>query len=260
MGFKLLHEIDENGYSLHNEWIKMMMFSEENILIQAHRESYKTTCVIVALALNMIAFPSMNIAFLRKTDGDIKEVINSVAKCLKKEVALGIAYNLYGIELQLTKESASELTTNLYVDSRGSSQLTAIGIGSSIVGKHYDKIYTDDIVTKEDRYSKAERDKTIASYGELGNVLNDKKPHNPLIGTICNTGTPWHRDDAYQKMPKPHIWTYHDTGILSNEKIAQQKKMLTPAVFAANYELKHISEDGQLFTSPQYCKDENKFL
>ena len=260
-GFKLLHPIDENGYSLHNEWIKMMLFSEEDILIQAHRESYKTTCVIVSLAINMIAFYNMNVAFLRKTDDDIKEVIKSVAKCLKTDVALGLAYNLYGVELILEKESSSELTTNLFVDSRGSAQLTGMGIGSSLTGKHYDKIYTDDIINKKDRTSKAERDEVKMSYGELVHILNDKKPDNKLIGTMCNTGTPWHRDDAYTLMPKPMIWTYHDTNILTEEKIKRAKEANSPSLFAANYELKHVSDEGMLFKGdPVYSNKQSSFL
>ena len=260
-GFKLLQPIDKNGYSLHNEWIKMMLFSTEDILIQAHRESYKTTCVIVALALNILVHPSMSVAFLRKTDDDIKEVIKSVAKCLKTEAALGIAYNLYGTELIITKESSSEITTNLFVDTRGSSQLTGMGIGSSLTGKHYDKIYTDDIVNKKDRASKAEREDVKLSYGELTHILNDKKPDNALIGKMCNTGTPWHRDDAYKLMPEPMIWTYKDTGILSEEKIQKAKDTNSPSLFAANYELRHVSDEGQLFQGdPQFSTDKSKFL
>lgn len=259
-GFTKLHEIDANDYSLHNEWLKHLILSEKDILIWAHRESYKTTCVIGALAINMIAFPNMSVAFLRKTDSDIKEVVKAVAKCLYTDMAIGMAHNLWGMELQLLQESSSEITTNLSTDTRGSAQLTGIGIGSSIVGKHYDRIYTDDIVNKEDRASKAEREKTKANYGELGNVLNDRSSDNPLTGVMINTGTPWHPQDAYTKMPKPMIWTYHETGILSDEKIERQKKILTPSLFAANYELEHVSDAGKLFVGdPIFSPDINKF-
>ena len=202
----------------------------------------------------------MTVAFFRKTDADIKEVIGSVRKCLETDIAIGIAWNLYETELSLTKESMTELTTNLFLDTRGCAQLTGIGLGSSIVGKHYDKMFTDDICNQKDRISKAEREATKAAYGELGNILNDRIAGNPYVGVMCNTGTPWHRDDVYQLMPEPIVYTYHDTSILSDEKIARQKKMLTPSLFAANYELKHVSNEGQLFKDPKYCDDMSKFL
>ena len=257
-GFTKLYEIDENGKSLHNDWIKMMLFTKKSILLQAHRLSYKTTCVIVALAISLIAFPTMTFAFLRKTDSDIKEVMNSVRKCLATDTSKWMAMILWDIDLKMVKESTEELTTNIFIDTRGSAQLTGMGIGSSLVGKHYDKMFTDDICTINDRTSRAEREATKTAFRELGNIKNDKDPDNPFVGVIVNTGTPWHRDDVYQLMPEPMIWDYTVTGILSNEKIEEQRKMLTKSEFAANYELKHISNDGQMFGEPKYTVDKSR--
>jgi len=254
-GFTKLHEIDENGYSLHNEWMKMMLFAKKDLLLQAHRLSYKTTCVIAVLAISLIAFPKMTFAFFRKTDSDIKEVMNAVRKCLATDTAKWLAVSLWNTDLKMVKESTEELTTSIFLETRGSAQLTGMGIGSSLVGKHYDKIFTDDICTIKDRTSRAEREATKTAYGELGNVINDISEDNPFVGVTINTGTPWHRDDVYQKMPDPFIWDYTVTGILSDEKIEKQRKKLTKSEFAANYELKHVSNDGQIFQDPKYTVD-----
>lgn len=258
-GYDKLHPIDENGYSLHNEWLKMMLFSTEEELLQAHRESYKTTCVIVAIAISMLIFNKMNIAFIRKTDDDIKEVIKGVKKCLLTETAIGIAYLLYGTELSLLKDSSSEITTNIYVDVRGTEQLTGRGVGSSLTGKHYDKIFTDDICNPKDRTSRAEREATKAAYGELGNVLNDRIESNPYVGVVFNSGTPWHRNDVYTLMPKPHVYPYQVTGILSDEKIERQRNKLTTSLFTANYELKHVSDEKCPFKEASFSYEEQMF-
>jgi hypothetical protein len=260
MGFTLLHEIDENGYSLHNEWLKLLIFSKEEILLQAHRESFKTTCVIGAIAISMIILPTITMAFLRKTDKDIKEVMNAVRKCLMTDVAIWLAYQLWDMELTLAKESTEEITTSLFLETRGSAQLTGMGIGSSIVGKHYDKIFTDDICTNRDRVSRAEREATKTGYRELGNILNDKIKGNPFSGVIINTGTPWHKNDVFLLMPPPLVWDYTQTGILSDEFIAGRKRTLTKSEFAANYELKHISDADKPFGEPKFTTDKARIF
>ena len=42
---------------LNNEWIKEFIFGAEDYTLQAHRESYKTTCVSLALALIILIYP-----------------------------------------------------------------------------------------------------------------------------------------------------------------------------------------------------------
>ena len=43
---------------LHNEWIIEMVRGKEDYTLMAHRASYKTTCVSVALALIMLLLPN----------------------------------------------------------------------------------------------------------------------------------------------------------------------------------------------------------
>ena len=61
--------------TLHNEWIKQMTSGEEDETLQAHRGSYKTTCVSLALSIIMVTKPKKKIMFMRKTDTDTKEII-----------------------------------------------------------------------------------------------------------------------------------------------------------------------------------------
>ena len=50
---------------LHNGWIrKMMDFNGKDATLQAHRGSYKTTCVSIALALLIVLMPNLKILFI----------------------------------------------------------------------------------------------------------------------------------------------------------------------------------------------------
>ena len=137
--------------------------------LQASRGTYKTTCVSFALAITIILLPNIRTLFLRKTDADVKEVIKQVQKILIDPHTQHIVNCIYGVSLKLTVQSATEISTNLTVDIKGTSQLVGTGIGSSLTGKHFDRIFTDDIVNVKDRVSKAEREATKIVYQELQN-------------------------------------------------------------------------------------------
>lgn len=231
--------------NLHNSWMQMMMFSKQDETLLAHRGSYKTTCLSIVLALLMLIAPNMLIIFFRKTDTDVKEVIKQVAKILKSDVFIFLCQKLYGIDLKLTEESSFNLTTNLVATNRGASQLVGLGIKSSITGKHGDLIITDDIVNLKDRVSKAERDLTKLAYMELQNIKNRG-------GRMLNTGTPWHKEDAITGMPNKHIYDCYNTGLIERPNLEEIRQSMTPSLFAANYELKHIADADALFTNPKF--------
>lgn len=238
---------------LHNGWIQDMVRGTEDETLQAHRGSYKTTCVSVALAENCILLPNIRSMFMRKTDDDVKEVIKQTAKILKDAHTQYLVQSIYGVSLQLVTESATELSTNLTNDIRGTNQLTGLGMGGSLTGKHYDRIYTDDIVNLKDRYSKAERDRTKAIYQELHNIVNREYGCR-----IFNSGTPWHKDDAFSKMPPPRKFDCYHTGLITPEELAQIKADMLPSLFAANYELRHIASEDVIFTNPTTGGDPSK--
>ncbi len=237
LGFTKLSDI-------HNEWIKKMAFGKEDATLQGHRNSYKTTCLSIALAIIMILFPNRRILFMRKTDDDVKEIIKQVRNILINPKTQYIVMCIYNVTIKLTVDNATELSTNLTTDIKGTSQLVGIGTGSSITGQHYDMIFTDDIVNVKDRVSRAERERIKTVYQELINIKNKG-------GKIFNTGTPWHRDDAFTLMPEAEKWTWKDTGIFTEEDIEQIRESMSPSLFAANYELKHIASEDVIFTNAQ---------
>ena len=243
MGFTLLTE-------LHNGWIRSMICQGPDHTLMAHRGSYKTTCVSIAFAIMMITRPNDRIMFVRKTDTDVKEVIEQVEHMLLNEKTQYLVKQMYGTNLTLVVDSSTELKTNLTNDPRGTSQLLGIGIGGSLTGKHYDYIFTDDIINMKDRSSRAERERTKDAYRELQNIKNRG-------GRIYNTLTPWHVDDAAMLMPDPERWPWDTTGLMTQEQYDEIAKVTTPSLLAANYQLRHIPSDDVIFTSPKTGADQS---
>lgn len=252
----LLNEPVKIGYAvgfdkltaLHNRWIIEMIRGTQDKTLQAHRGSYKTTCVSIALACIFVLLPNKKTLFLRKTDADVKEVIRQVRNILLSPPMQEAARLIHGKDMVLITQTASELSSNLPGDSKGTSQLVAMGINGSITGKHFDRIFTDDIVNVQDRTSKAERDRTKIVYQELQNIRNRG-------GRIFNTGTPWHKEDCFSLMPNIERHDCYSTGLISKEQLQIIREAMTASLFAANYELRHIASDDVIFTSPQTGAD-----
>jgi phage terminase large subunit-like protein len=241
LGYKDLTE-------LHNDWLKDWLYSSKDSTTQAHRGSYKTTDLAVFLAVNALVHPRENVIFLRKTDTDVTEVIRLVVKIMKSGAYIEMCKALYGIPAKVLKDTASEIHTNLYKGKGGASQIVGMGINGSLTGKHADVIVTDDIINIKDRISKAERDHTKLIYQELQNVLNRG-------GRIINTGTPWHKDDAFSLMPNIKKYDCYTTGLMTEEQIMHLRNSMSPSLFSANYELKHIADEDALFTNAQFTKE-----
>ena len=240
------HDLTE----LHGLWIREMIRGEEDYTLQAHRGSFKSSCLALAISLIMVLYPRRNIIFIRKADNDVAEMIGMVGKILRTQAFQDLTAHFYRQPLQIISEGGAHLTTNLFRSAMGAHQLQGLGLRSSITGKHAWYVITDDICNLDDRRSKAERERTKLQYDELQNIRNRG-------GRIINLGTPWHREDVFCKMPNIHRYDCYTTGLLTPEKIQELRASMIPSLFAANYELKHIASDDAIFdTSPAFTSDE----
>lgn len=236
---------------LHNEWMKDMLCGKDDSTLQASRGTYKTTCVSIVLSEIVILLPNRRTMFMRKTDSDVKEVIKQVQKILMDPRTQALVNTIYGVNLKMVVQSATEVSTNLTTDIRGTSQLIGVGSGGSLTGKHFDRIFTDDIVNVQDRVSKAERERTKMVYQELQNIKNRG-------GRIFNTGTPWHEEDAFAIMPAAKKYDcYHKeiVPILPKAELDKLRRGMLPSLFAANYELRFVASEDVIFTNPQLDGD-----
>ena len=71
---------------LHGEWISEMVIGTGDYTLQAHRGSYKSSCLAVAIALIMVLDPKKNIIFLRKTDNDVAEMLGMLNMTTRRTV------------------------------------------------------------------------------------------------------------------------------------------------------------------------------
>lgn len=75
-GYPLLRD------ELHGQWIRDMIAGREDMTLLAHRGSYKTTCLALAMTILMCVRPGQSILFMRKTDDDAAEILRQVRKII----------------------------------------------------------------------------------------------------------------------------------------------------------------------------------
>lgn len=241
VGFKDLTE-------LHNEWLRGFLYDKEDQTLQGHRGSYKTTTLSLFFAIHSIIMPNETLLFFRKTGSDVTEILRQTSNVLKSGCMQEIVRAIYKKDLALIVDKNSEISTNLTTTIKGQSQIVGLGLGTSITGKHADIVVTDDIVNIKDRISSAEREKTKLAYMELQNIKNRN-------GRFINTGTPWHKEDAFTLMSDIKRYDCYSTGLMSSEQIEDLKLRMSASLFAANYELKHIADENVMFPEPIQGED-----
>lgn len=249
VGFKDLTE-------LHSEWIKCIVMDNDDYTLQAHRGAYKSSALAVSIALIMIIFPRRNTIFLRKTDKDVAEMMGMVSKILRSRIMIDLSNIIHDNKsdpLRIVTENQESISTNLWSSPMGAPQLRGLGIKSSITGSHAWYVITDDICNLDDRISRSERERTKLQYDELQNIRNRG-------GRIINLGTPWHKEDVFSKMPNIHRYDCYHTGLISQTKLQELRESMSPSLFAANYELKHISNEDALFKTPPRFTDDEELL
>lgn len=242
IGFKDLTD------ELHGKWMQNIIYGDTDYTLQAHRLSYKSSCLSVALAMWCVLNHGKNALFMRKTDTDVIESIAQAQKVMENEAFRHMAEILMDSPVYLTTANASNMTVSIYDSPRGAEQLVGCGCGGSLTGKHANLIVCDDVVNLQDRISKAEREKTKAIVRELRNIVTRD-------GRIVFIGTPWHKEDAFSLVAAPERYDCYSTGLISEEKLKNLREAMTASLFAANYELRHIASDDVIFTSPQTGAD-----
>jgi len=245
----------------HGKWIKIFLKYKKFDVLQAHRGSYKTTSGIVAMILLFFCYPNMRLLIVRKT-GDLASAILKTIQThmLTSDVIRLYLYSRWEIVNASTKIWSSERTNFSFKRTiTPDPSMSAVGVGASITGAHFDYIWSDDIVTIDDRYSAAERKWTIAYFQELDNLIDP-------LGQTRLSGTPWHESDVFSIFPKEIFeerqFPFGTVNLSENEmkEIAARQGRLPNSEWMCNYMLKHVEDRetlGAFMSVPlwdcQYC-------
>jgi hypothetical protein len=243
LGYDLLSDI-------HSKWIIDCWTTQKDYSMQAHRNSYKTTAVLVVGCVWWLTFSNPNevIFIIRKTEDEASSVVKEIRQHFESEKLRYLYYDVLNVKkiegkpwgnLSLTISTKNKITKE--------PSISCMAVTKGITGSHATKIFTDDIITLKDRISKAERKITDNFVRELTNIIT-------VDGVTVNTGTPWHPEDSWRLLPEPVKYPAGSIQIkgFTPEKLTEYKKKLGASLYSANYELKHVADENRIFTDPNY--------
>jgi hypothetical protein len=232
---------------IHSEWIKYCWTAEEDVSLQAHRGSYKTTAVAIVGAIWWLLFHfNDRIILIRKDFTAASDILKVITRQMKTSAMHTLFYEIYGFDYEIIMDRADKFQWSLKDTQTKEGNINAFGMSPNITGTHGDKVLCDDIITLKDRLSQAERNTTDEFIRELRTNIIDPGQ------AIAFNGTPWHKLDGWRLLPEPKKYTISQTTLkaFTPEHIKHLREVTTPVLFAINYELKHIAGDNQLFINP----------
>ena len=234
----------------HSDWCKWVWDQTPGVHtgLQAHRGSYKTTGITeIGCVRWWLMHPHDRIALIRKTFTAAAESLSVVRQLMETEFVRAMYYTFHGEYPEFTERKADRLTFSFKGTVTKEASIGAYGINNIPTGLHVDRAICDDIVTDDDRYSDAEREKTIRSTRELlSNIIDRGK-------SVMFVGTPWHDRDAWSQVIEDACpngvkkFPRDSTGIITDAEFAKIVSLNTPAQIACNYHLTHIAADDLLF-------------
>lgn len=242
---------------LHSKWIVDAWLSKDCKALQAHRNSFKTTSILIVGTIWYLLFynPNATVLIVRKAETDARKIVLTIRNHFESDLILTFVKCIYGVtELSTSNWSSASLTLSIKASKTPEGNVEAKGTTSAITGSHYDFIMPDDIITLRDRVSKAERDWIKLFVRELANIKKEDKNCK-----IFYSGTPWHKEDAWAILPKPVKYPIGSVSIPGYYKkdLKEKKKELlritTKSLYDANYELKHTVSEDLDFSDPLYA-------
>lgn len=234
----------------HNNWIIDLWLNDKDQTLQAHRNSYKTSAILVTGTIwYLLFFPETTIAIIRKSETGASAILQEITKHYLSETIRYIYKEWFDVEFILKDYNQTKLNIPTRKNITKEFNIEIFGKGTNITGSHFKKIMIDDIITEKDRYSKAERESTKNYIRELKNIKT-------IDGIIIATGTPWHPDDAFTILPPAKKFPIGSIKIkgFTEDKIKELQQGMTPSLYTANYLLKHIADENRLFSEIKYKK------
>ena len=176
---------------IHKKWADALASStKKRKLYLKPRGTFKTSLYTISYPLwKIIKNPDLRIAICGNSSENACDHVRAMQKqILFNEKLINLFGNLYNKKLSWTQNGFSiSLRKNFQ---RKENNITALGFGAQMTGKHFDIIIADDIVNNGDRESPAIRKKKARWFEDIISILEPD-------GEILVVGTRWHPDDFY---------------------------------------------------------------
>jgi phage terminase large subunit-like protein len=192
------------GYDCRKHHRQMLAFQEQHpqSLCLAYRGSGKSTIGTVAKIIWYLCVnPNLRIVIVSMTTGHATALLREVKQQLSANDAL---IEMFGEFAPRSLNDPNivwnndEINIRQRVDYTKESNITAVGAGAAVVGKHYDVAVIDDLVDEDHSHTAPQREKIKTFYYKtLDPCIEPPDPAVPFRGERRIIGTRYHPDDLF---------------------------------------------------------------
>lgn len=241
----------------------------KNILIQTSRDSFKSTSITQSFpSWCLLKNPNLSVLIISKVYTNAQNFLNS----MKERFESDDFKLIFGDWRGRRKWGEDKLIINQRKNNRKEASIMVAGTGTELTSLHFDIIIADDVVTKEDMYSKAAREQSSRLIKQCYDLIDKRK------GLLIVVGTCWHEDDEIEKIKRENPKKVAD-GLIPFEtyirpaerQVEREWKILWPFFtrkildqirvdkadirdYSANYRLMPLPPEAQIFSKFAYFK------
>lgn len=228
-------------------------FMHPDSLQLAFRGAGKTTiCTISKTIHYLIKNPNLRILIVSRTSGHAESILREVKMHFEDNELLSEIFGLYYDPRLVKKWDTGEIEVLPKTTKTKESSVTTLGVGSQVVGKHYDIILSDDIVDEDNSRTEHQRDKVKTWYYQtLDPTLEPPDPTVEHRGEHHRLGTRYHYEDLYGHLIDNELKEHHNIIRALDEK----GRSPWEEKFPPEWFLKKKKQSGLIIFNAQYLCD-----
>lgn len=191
------------GYEVTRFHLSLMVFMAQHreSLQLAFRGGGKSTVLTVCGAiLDMLQDPDVRVCIASKTEGHAAGVLSEIKAHLEANEKFRRVFG--DLVTGATKWNETEVTIGTRVRPRKEPTIFAVGIEGQVVGKHFDRVYCDDLVDEKNTRTSLMRERTKTWYYVQLHPTMEPHCHLHVIGTR------YHYDDLYGHLEANEMKTH----------------------------------------------------
>jgi len=243
------------GYQVQPFHLDMMkyQFLHRDSLQLAFRGAGKTTVCTISKAIHyLVKNPNLRLLIVSRTSGHAESILKEIKVHFEDNELLAEIFGAYYNPRMSRKWDNGEIEVAPRTLKAKESSITTLGVGSQVVGKHYDIILSDDIVDEDNSRTEHQREKVKTWYYQtLDPTLeppDDKVEHR---GEHHRLGTRYHYEDLYGHLIKNELKNDHNTIPALDDK----GRSPWPKKFPSSWFLKKKKQSGIIIFNAQYQCD-----
>jgi predicted phage terminase large subunit-like protein len=243
------------GYQVQPLHLNMLkfQFKHPDSLQLAFRGAGKSTVCTIAKSIHyLLKNPNFRILIVSKTTGQAESFLKEIKAQFEDNDLLAKIFGPYYDPRLVKKWDNSEIEVLPRTARAKEASVTTLGVGSQIVGKHYDAILCDDLVDEENSRTEHQRDKVKAwYYTSLDPTLEPSDDQVEHRGEYHRLGTRYHHDDLYH-----HLMINELKGHTNIQPALDDKgRSAWPEKYSAAWFLKKKKKSGIIIFNAQYQCD-----